>query len=216
MISRLHYITQHIVDVPHQELALNACIAGIDWIQLRVKDKSYNEWLDIAHKTEMICRKYHSKLIINDNVVIAKAVKADGVHLGKTDMSPHEARQELGNKAIIGGTANTFEDIQQLYDGGVDYIGLGPFRFTTTKENLSPVLGIEGYKNIIEQCKKNGINIPIIAIGGIKLEDIKPIVETGVYGIAVASAISAAPNMFEAAKRFKSKVKIGFEKGQNT
>jgi thiamine-phosphate pyrophosphorylase len=212
MISHLHYITQDIEGVPHQELTLNACIAGIDWVQLRVKNRSYNEWLDIAHKTEMICRKYHAKLIVNDNVVIAKAIKADGVHLGKSDMSPREARQELGSNAIIGGTANSFEDIKLLSDEGVDYIGLGPFRFTTTKENLSPVLGLEGYKKIIEHCKKNGISIPIIAIGGIKLEDIKPISETGVYGIAVASAISAAPNMFETAKRFKSKVKIGFEK----
>jgi thiamine-phosphate pyrophosphorylase len=212
MISQLHYITQDIEGVNHSELALNACAAGIDWVQLRVKNRSYNEWLNIAHKTEMICRKYHAKLIINDNVVIAKAIKADGVHLGKSDMSPREARQELGNNAIIGGTANSFKDIELLSDEGIDYIGLGPFRFTSTKENLSPVLGLEGYKNIIAQCKKNGISIPIIAIGGIKIEDIKPIAETGVYGIAVASAISTAPNMFEAAKRFKSKVKIGFEK----
>ncbi len=212
MIAHLHYITQDVEGVPHQELALNACIAGIDWIQLRVKNKSYNEWLDIAHKTEMICRKYHAKLIINDNVGIAKAIKADGVHLGKTDMSPREARQELGGTAIIGGTANSFEEIEYLNDAGVNYIGLGPFRFTSTKENLSPVLGLEGYKNITEQCKKNGISIPIIAIGGIKIEDIKSIAETGVYGIAVASAISLTPNMFETAKRFKSKVKIGFEK----
>jgi thiamine-phosphate pyrophosphorylase len=213
MIAQLHYITQDIEGVPHQELVLNACVAGIDWVQLRVKNRSYNEWLDIAHKTEMICRKYHAKLIVNDNVGIAKAIKANGVHLGKMDMSPREARQELGSTTIIGGTANSFEDIEQLNDAGVDYIGLGPFRFTSTKENLSHLLGLEGYKKIIEQCKKKGISIPIIAIGGIKLEDIKPIAETGIYGIAVASAINSTPNMFEAAKRFKSKVKIGFEKG---
>ncbi len=212
MIARLHYITQDIVDVPHQELAITACSAGIDWVQLRLKNRSYNEWEDIAFKTEMVCRKYHARLIINDNVSIAKAVKADGVHLGKTDMSPREARLELGSKAIIGGTANSFEDIEKLNEEGVDYIGLGPFRFTTTKENLSPVLGIEGYKTILVQCKKKGITIPIIAIGGIQIEDVKLIAETGVYGIAVASAIGCAPNMFEAAKRFKSKVKIGFEK----
>lgn len=211
-ISHLHYITQETTGFSHSELAMTACSAGIDWVQLRVKNRSYNEWEDIAFKTEMICRKYHAKLIINDNVSIAKAVKADGVHLGKTDMSPREARIELGIKAIIGGTANTIEDIEKLNDEGVDYIGLGPFRFTSTKENLSPLLGIEGYKTIIEHCKKLGINIPIIAIGGIQIEDVKPLAETGVYGIAVASAISTAPNMFEAAKRFKSKVKIGFEK----
>ena len=205
MIARLQYITQDIESVSHQELATLACSAGVDWVQLRVKNKSYNEWLNIALKTEMICRKYHAKFIVNDNVGIAKAVKADGVHLGKTDMNPREARQELGSNVIIGGTANSFEDIQTLINTGVDYIGLGPFRFTSTKENLSPILGIEGYKNIIAECKKNGIRIPIIAIGGIKIEDVKPLMESGVYGIAVSSAINLAPNIFDAAKRFKNK-----------
>ena len=211
-ISQLQYITQDVEGFAHHELAMNACIAGIDWVQLRVKNKSYKEWEDIAFKTEMICRKYYAKFIVNDNVGIAKAVKADGVHLGKTDMSVREARKVLGSNAIIGGTANSFEDIKQLNDAGVDYIGLGPFRYTTTKENLSPILGIEGYKSIIEQCKKSGITIPIIGIGGIKVEDVKPLMEIGMYGIAVASAISLAPNTFDAAKRFKNKMKFELEK----
>ncbi len=205
-ISHLHYITQDIAGVSHQELTTRACQAGINWVQLRVKNKSYNEWLDIALETEMICRKYHATFIINDNVKIAKAIKADGVHLGKTDMSPREARQELGNKVIIGGTANSFEDVEQLNDAGVDYIGLGPFRFTNTKENLNQLLGIEGYKNIMEQCQKSGITIPIIAIGGIKVEDVTQLMKTGVYGIAAASAINLVPSAFDVVKRFKNKI----------
>lgn len=214
MIAHLHYITQDIEGVSHHELAMQACSAGIDWVQLRVKNKTHNEWLDIALQTELVCRKHHSKLIINDNPTIAKQIKADGVHLGKSDMSPHEARQILGSSAIIGGTANTMEDIINLHNQGVDYIGLGPFRFTSTKENLSPVLGLEGYKTIIEQCRTKGISIPIVAIGGINVEDIKPLVETGVYGIAVASAISKAPNIFEAAKKFKNKMNVAFRSSQ--
>ncbi len=212
MIARLQYITQDVESMSHQGLATIACSAGVDWVQLRVKNTSYNEWLDIALKTELICRKYHAKLIINDNVHIAKIVKADGVHLGKTDMSPREARQVLGSNIIIGGTANTFEDIQQLSDTGVDYIGLGPFRFTSTKENLSPILGIEGYKSIIAQCRQNGITTPIIAIGGIKVEDVKQLIVTGIYGIAVSSAINLAPSTFDAVKRFKNKMKFELEK----
>ena len=211
-ISHFHYITQDIEGLPHHEMVTNACIAGVDWVQLRVKNRSYNEWLDIALKTELICRHHHAKLIINDSAAIAKAVKADGVHLGKTDMDPREARQLLGSNAIIGGTANTFEDIKHLVETGVDYVGLGPFRFTSTKENLSPVLGLAGYEQIIAQCRKSGITIPVIAIGGIKVEDVKPLMETGVYGIAVSSAINKAPSTFDAVKRFKNKIKFELEK----
>src|ERR1035437_658940 len=207
-ISHFQYITQDIEGVSHQELAMNACIAGVDWVQLRIKNKTYNEWLDIALKTEMICRKYHAKFIVNDNVGIAKAVKADGVHLGKTDMDPREARQLLGSNAIIGGTANTFEDIIQLIDAGVDYVGLGPFRFTETKENLSPVLGIAGYEQIVAQCRKSGITIPIIAIGGIKVEDVKPLMEIGIYGIAVSSTINKSNNISETVRQFQNNLKI--------
>jgi thiamine-phosphate pyrophosphorylase len=206
VISHLHYITQDVVGMSHPELVSRACGAGIDWVQLRVKNKSYNELLDIALKTEMICRQHHAKLIINDNVNIAKIVKADGVHLGKTDMDPKEARALLGNNFIIGGTANTFEDIEKLAKARVDYIGLGPFRFTATKENLSPILGLEGYTKIIEECRKNEITIPIIAIGGIKVEDVKPLIEKGVYGIAISSGINKAENITEAVKRFKNKI----------
>lgn len=212
IISHLHYITQDVNGIDHSQLALNACMAGVDWVQLRVKNRSYNDMLDIALKTEIICRKHNAKLIINDNVILAKAVKADGVHLGKTDMSPREARQILGANAIIGGTANTFEDIEHLVDAGVDYIGLGPFRFTSTKENLSPILGLEGYERIIAQCRKNGITIPVIAIGGIKIEDVKILMEKDVYGIAVSSAINHADNLTETVKRFKNKIKFEIEK----
>ncbi len=206
-ISDFQYITQDMIDKSHHELAMATCIAGIDWVQLRVKNKSYAEWLDIALKTQMICRKYHAKFIVNDNVKIAKEAKADGVHLGKSDRSPAEARQILGTNAIIGGTANTFGDIKQLVNEGVDYIGLGPFRFTTTKENLSPVLGLTGYESIIKKCRKNGITIPIIAIGGIKTEDVKSVMETGVYGIAVSSAINKSTAISETVKRFQDNLK---------
>lgn len=214
-ISHFHYLTQDIVGIQHNELALRACQAGADWVQLRIKNKSYNEWLDIALKTKLICRQYHAKLIINDNVGIAKAVKADGVHLGKTDMSHQEARQLLGENAIIGGTANTFEEIEKLVAAGVDYIGLGPYRFTTTKENLSPVLGSEGYERIIEQCRESGITTPCVAVGGIKTEDVKIILEQGIYGIAVSSAINKAESITDAVKMFKNKVKFEVEKLEN-
>jgi thiamine-phosphate pyrophosphorylase len=212
MISRLHYITQELEGHTHAALAEWACLGGADWIQLRVKNKSYNEHLDIALKTEAVCRKYHARLIINDNVKIAKAIKANGVHLGKTDMHPSEAREMLGTEFIIGGTANTFDDIRELVLAGVDYIGLGPFQFTQTKENLSPVIGLEGYEAIIKKCASEKINIPIIAIGGIKAGDVKPLLEKGLYGIAVSSAINLSENKKETTKHFIHKIKSFLEK----
>jgi thiamine-phosphate pyrophosphorylase len=212
MISRLHYITQELPNYSHNELAEYACAGGVDWVQLRIKNKSYNDCLAIAVKTEAICKKHGAKLIINDNVTLAKAIRADGVHLGKTDMHPLEARKILGNEFIIGGTANTFEDIEILIKSGVDYIGLGPFRFTSTKENLSPILGYEGYEQLLKKCNEKKNNIPIIAIGGIKAEDVKPLIKIGLYGIAVSSAINLSDNKTEVAKKFINKLKIATEK----
>lgn len=208
MISRFHYITQDVSQFTHHELAERACVGGVDWVQLRLKNKSDEERLDIAIKTRAVCQKHHAKFIINDHVMLAKAVRADGVHLGKTDMPPHEARTLLGGNYIIGGTANTFEDIEYLVAEGVDYIGLGPFRFTSTKENLSPILGLEGYDAIINKCKQNGITIPIIAIGGIQLNDVQSVMNTGVYGIAVSSGINLSEHKHETAKYFLNKIKV--------
>jgi thiamine-phosphate pyrophosphorylase len=114
---------------------------------------------------------------------------AHGVHLGKSDMTPLEARQLLGFEFIIGGTANTFEDVMQLIENGVDYIGLGPFRFTTTKKKLSPTLGLEGYASIFKKMEAADIHFPIVAIGGIQQTDLPPLKTAGVQGIALAGAI---------------------------
>lgn len=191
-ISKLQYITPQPSGDNFFLMLENVCKAGCNWVQLRVKDASYDEYLSIAQQSKSICKKYDVTFIINDNVDIAKAVEADGVHLGKNDMSPRDARNILGPK-IIGGTANTFEDIKNLVHQGVDYIGLGPFRFTTTKKNLSPILGVQGYKHIIDNCKSEGINVPIVAIGGIEPDDIDDIIHTGVFGIAASGLISNCP-----------------------
>ena len=191
IIHRFHYLTQDLPDISHQELAEIACKNGIRWILLRVKNKSHEEWLQIAKEVKSVCDKYQAILIINDNVVIAKEVDAHGVHLGKNDISIAEARAILGKDKIIGGTANTVEDIEYLQSTGVDYIGLGPYKFTETKKNLNSIVGLQGYAAILQFYNSK---IPVIAIGGIKLEDVKPIMNTGVYGVAVSSVINLADN----------------------
>jgi thiamine-phosphate pyrophosphorylase len=96
----------------------------------------------------------------------------------------------LGNGKIIGGTANTLEDVLMRANEKCDYIGLGPFRFTTTKEKLSPVLGLTGFEKITSELSNRKINIPVYAIGGILLEDIGEILETGIFGMAVSGALT--------------------------
>jgi thiamine-phosphate pyrophosphorylase len=206
-ISKLHYITQdNIFGYTHAQLAEEVCMGGADWVQLRVKKKGYSEWKEIAEDVQRICKKYKARLIINDNVRIAKEISADGVHLGKSDLDVAEARKILGNSFIIGGTANDFMDIEKLAAAKVDYIGLGPFRFTKTKENLSPVLGLAGFKSIMQACKENKIDIPVIAIGGILTEDIASILKTGIYGVAVSSGINMSDDKEEMYKRYNNAI----------
>ncbi|NDV59885.1 thiamine phosphate synthase [Bacteroides sp. 519] len=171
------------------EIALKG---GCKNIQLRMKDSPVAEVEQTAIKTKELCDAYGAQLYIDDHVQVCLNVKATGVHLGKLDMPPAEARKILGNNFVIGGTANTFEDIRHLVSQGVDYIGLGPFRFTTTKKNLSPVLGLSGYQEIIAQCRLHSIDIPILAIGGITLNDIPVLMRTGIAGIALSSTILQA------------------------
>ncbi|MCB0507258.1 MAG: thiamine phosphate synthase [Bacteroidetes bacterium] len=193
MIQRFQYLTQDVDEITHQELAEIACKNGIRWVQLRVKNKPFDEYLSIAKDVKKICDKFQATLIINDNVEICKRINADGVHLGKQDMQIVEARKILGENKIIGGTTNAENDILELVEQGVDYVGLGPFKFTKTKNNLSPTLGIDGYKNILQSIN-NQTNIPIIAIGGININDVNNLLETGIYGIAVSSAINLSNN----------------------
>jgi len=200
MISRLHYITQDHPDYTHAQLASFACEGGADWVQLRVKNKSYDEWLMIAQETKLVCLKYGAKLIINDNVQIAKEVGATGIHLGKEDMRPAEARKIVGKYFIIGGSTNSMDDARRQMADGCDYIGVGPFRFTSTKEKLNPILGLAGISDI---AKEFANQIPMIAIGGITLNDTEQIMQTGIHGIAVSSAINSAEIKSDMTKKFK-------------
>ena len=191
-MERLQYISQETKNLSHLDGIQKACEAGVKWIQLRVKDKSQDDILKLAYEAKQLCNLHNCYLIINDHPGIAKQIGAHGVHLGKEDMSVNEARKVLDNDLIIGGTANTIEDIDIHFKASANYIGVGPFRFTTTKKKLSPVLGLEGYRQIMDACVKRNISVPIIAIGGIELNDVKEIMSTGIYGIAVSGLIANA------------------------
>lgn len=175
---------------------------GCRWVQLRMKEATEAEFMAAAAEIGRLCKEHGATFVLDDHVEWVEKTGADGVHLGKNDMPIDEARKILGIDKIIGGTANTFEDVERLYRQGADYIGCGPFRFTTTKKNLSPVLGLEGYQHIVDQMKSHGINLPIVAIGGILESDIKSILATGVSGIAVSGGILNAENPAEEMQRF--------------
>lgn len=174
---------------------------GCKWVQIRMKDASNATVAEAAEKCKPLIDKHCAILLLDDRPDLAKAVGADGVHLGKNDMHPSEARAILGPYAIIGSTANTLEDIANIRaHGQSDYIGLGPLRFTSTKKNLSPTLGYDGYASILTQP----VGLPVVAIGSVDLDDVAPLLSRGASGVAVSGAIRRAPSLTEATAKFVS------------
>lgn len=194
---KLQFITHPVdkISIPQEvKLALDG---GCRWIQLRHKNADRETILEEGREIRRLCDQYNAIFIIDDHVELVEELKADGVHLGKNDMPVKEARQALGPSKIIGATANCYDDITEATSNSADYIGLGPYRFTTTKEKLSPVIGLEGYKKIATKCIDSHLNIPIVAIGGITIDDISPILTTGINGIAISGAIINAKDPTE-------------------
>lgn len=185
----IQFISHHNARFSYLDGIKLALEGGCRWVQLRMKDAPDDEIISTAKEVKKLCVEFQATFIVDDHVSLVKIIGADGVHLGKNDMPVDTARRILGKECIIGATANTFDDVENAYNKGADYIGCGPFRFTTTKKNLSPVLGLEGYSEIVKQMKQSGINIPVVAIGGILKEDIPQIMQTGISGIALSGAV---------------------------
>jgi thiamine-phosphate pyrophosphorylase len=192
MIEKTQYISQGNSITDHLQGIDKVLDAGVKWIQLRIKNNEELLVLKAAQQVKMKCENYKAKFIVNDSPWIAKEVDADGVHLGLNDMPIFKAREIVGNEMIIGGTANTFEDIFLRNQEKVDYIGLGPYRFTRTKVRLSPILGLEGYRSILSKMKSEGIFIPVIAIGGIVEDDITSLIFSGAHGVALSGNLYKA------------------------
>lgn len=201
-MEKLQYISQGNTKQEQEQNIRKALDNGIQWVQIRWKNAIENELINLCETSRQLCLEYQSICIINDNVQLAKIIDADGVHLGLNDGSIEEARIILGEDKIIGGTANTIEDVIQRINEPCDYIGLGPLRFTSTKEKLSPILGFEGYQKIINQLQEQSIMIPkIFAIGGVELEDIQLLQHMGIYGVAVSGKISNQPTLINEFKK---------------
>jgi len=190
MYSKLQYISNGNTFEDQLISIQNALDSGCDWIQMRFKSSNEIAVMKLAEETKTLCSLYRATFIVNDFIKVAKKVDADGVHLGLKDHSIETSRLILEPNKIVGGTANTFADVQSRIVSGCDYIGLGPFRYTATKSNLSPILGLEGYESILNKLNELNISIPIYAIGGITQDDIEDIMNTGIHGIAVSGLIT--------------------------
>ena len=187
---RLQFITHYTETYSYIDSVRIALKGGCRWIQLRMKEAEESLLEKTAITVQQMCKDYGATFIIDDHVLLTKKIKADGVHLGKNDMPIAEARKILGDSFIIGGTVNSFEDILfHLQEATPDYFGCGPFRFTSTKKNLAPILGFDGYKDLIQKMKEMNIRIPLVAIGGICKGDIPELLQSGVNGIALSGSI---------------------------
>ncbi|MBI4824324.1 MAG: thiamine phosphate synthase [Nitrospirae bacterium] len=165
------------------EMTLMALRAGVRWVQYREKQKNRHLLYYEALNLRRLTRDFRAKLIVNDYVDIALAVNADGVHLGQEDLPIAEARRILGKDKIIGVSTHSIKEALRAEKQGADYIGFGPIFHTTTKD-AGPPKGLAMLRRI-----KSAVNIPVVAIGGINIENLPSVLETGVDAVAVASAI---------------------------
>lgn len=198
----LQFITNTHSKTPVTDQIFGVIEGGGRWIQIRMKDASDEEIKTVVDAVKPKCIETGTFLLLNDRVELAKELNVGGVHLGKEDMPVSKARMILGAAAVIGVTANTFADIAAVSQLDIDYYGIGPFAQTDTKENLSPILGIDGIRDICYEMEKKEIMIPHVAVGGITIDDVLPLLEAGVNGIAVSSAIANADNIVKATQDF--------------
>lgn len=210
----LQFITNTESPVPVVEQVREVIKGGCRWIQVRMKDASDQEISDVIEEIKPLCIEKEVFLILNDRVELAKKLDVGGVHIGKTDMLPSQARLLLGPAAVIGVTANTFEDVLAVRSLDIDYIGIGPFRFTETKKKLAPVLATEGIQSICGRMEAEEINIPRVAVGGIRKEDVRPLMEAGVNGVAVSGALAFARDIASETAEFL-KILAPFEKSNS-
>ena len=198
----LQFITNTDCPMPVVDQVFGVIEGGCKWVQIRMKEASDDEIRKVVEAVKPKCIEKEVFLILNDRVELAKELNVGGVHLGKEDMPASKARMILGPAAVIGVTANTFADILAVSALDIDYYGLGPFAQTTTKKNLAPVLGIEGIRNLCFEMAQKEITIPHVAVGGIKYDDILPLLEAGVNGVAVSGALANAKDIVKETEKF--------------
>lgn len=179
------------------EVVKESLDGGVTFLQLREKQLDEDHFLAEAKKLQGLCSEYNVPFIINDNVEIALAINADGVHIGQSDMEMKEAREKLGPDKIIGVSAHTKEEALLAQAQGADYLGVGAVFPTSSKDDAESV----SYETLKEIC--DVVSIPVVAIGGITKDNLHQLSGSGISGISVISAIYAQPDIKEAARELK-------------
>ncbi|MCS6917413.1 MAG: thiamine phosphate synthase [Chitinophagales bacterium] len=203
-IAVLQYITRPLRHLTWDEQVERACRCGFRWIQLRIKQMPVEELTAIAQAARLITRRWNAQLIINDFPDVADKVGADGVHLGQQDGNPEAARRLLGADALIGLSAHNEEEVWRALSFQPDYLGIGPYRFTATKSDLAPVLGAGGFARLTSLVHAHKPHVPVLAVGGVRAEDLPDILRAGGHGAAISSAILFDGNESSTVKELNS------------
>ncbi len=202
-IGRVCVITDTTVQsfFTHADLAELACTGGADIIQLRDKNLADDDMITVGREMRRVCNRYDARFIVNDRVQVARACGADGVHLGRADASIEEARRVLGDSAIIGATAHSFQEALRADRSPADYVGFGHVYATTSKQKETPPVGLEELARV---CK--AVSMPVLAIGGITGERVADVMRAGAWGIAVIANVCAADDPRAATERIRRAV----------
>ncbi|NEU09298.1 thiamine phosphate synthase [Flavihumibacter sp. R14] len=206
-ISTFHYLTQDLPHRSHAEQVQMACEAGANWIQYRCLSKPDAEMIPEIHEVAAICDDWGVTLILTDHYHLLDQVDAQGVHLEDMNADFAAVRAIITDEKTLGASANSFADILRIANSGVvDYAGCGPFALTHTKPNDYPLLGLAGYREITGQMKQAGIDLPLLAVGGIQIPDVEELMKTGVFGIAVSAAVNLADDPQDAFRQIYRKI----------
>ena len=202
-VSKLHYLTQDLPGRSHVQQVQMACGAGANWVQYRCMTKPEDELIDEINEVAEICDEWGATLIITNHYDLLHRVDAQGVHIEDFDADFVSIRKAVGEDKTLGASATNPDDLLKVQAlGVVDYCGYGPFAHTDTKPNDYTLLGFEGYRKL----EKLPVNIPVIAVGGIQLQDVEHLLQTGIYGIAVSGAINLSADPAGMLKEFYRKI----------
>ncbi|TWI99374.1 thiamine-phosphate pyrophosphorylase [Mucilaginibacter frigoritolerans] len=203
-ISKFHYLTQDLPHRTHLEQVIIACEAGANWIQYRCLTKPDNELIDEINEIAVVCDDWGATLVLTNHYHLLDKVDAQGVHIEDFDADFAAIRLVISDEKTLGASATNIQMLLNVQQTGVvDYCGYGPFAHTDTKPNYYTLLGFEGYRELQQHPE---IEVPVIAVGGIKLIDAEPLLRTGVYGIAVSAAINLAIDPARAIKDFYQQI----------
>lgn len=205
-IEKLQFISHDLNTLSHVEQAEIACAAGAKWFQYRCLTKTDEDLLSDILLIAEICDDWGATLIVTDHVHLNGKADIQGFHIEDMDADFRSLRETLGEAITIGGSSNTLAGLIRLANEGVDYAGFGPFAVTTTKPNNAPLLGLEGYRTAMQALRDQEIDLPVLAVGGVSLEDVDQLMETGVFGIAASAAINQSADMGLAYRQFYDRV----------